>query len=1581
MRRTLIILLLAAACGRSTDRPDEPGQTRSDKLVTALSAIPGQYVVVLVDPVAAAELGAKAGELAARHHGTVLHVYGAVLNGFAVSMAAPDALALAEEPEVRFVEEDGRVRGAAAVGGAGSTTVPPSTQPAGAGVNVYVLDTGVRLDHVELAGRASAAYPDATVSPATADCSGHGTWVAALAAGATAGVAPGALIRSVKVLGCDGSGGVSAVLAGIDWVARNRVTPAVGLIAASAGPSPALDEALERAIAGGMPYVVAAGNAGADACDASPGRASPAITVGAVSASVGGGATPYLALPLSNGGPCVDVLAPGLSLVSAWNTHAASTQTMSGTSGAAAQAAGAAASFLQLNPGASPAHVAAALAGTSLVDGVTGLRPGTPNRVVRPDAVRAGHDDATAPTVSIDVPAQGATLGGAVTITATASDAVAVTQVAFYVDGVYLSADSTAPYSVPWDTAPLGNGPRTLVAHAYDAAGNEGESAPVEVTLDNPGFAVFDSATGAPRCSAPGPVCDSGPVLEGRGPVGPERNTPNTIGLPCADGAGGFFHVDESLDAIRVATLDGSPLAVGKGVEVRIEAWAYADFTHDAIDVYLAPDADAPVWELVTTLHPEAAGAQTLTFRHTLGVGPLQAFRAALRFDGSPATCTDGIYDDRDDLVFAVGDGTPDVAKPVVDVSAPLAGAVIGGATKLAATATDDRGVVRRVEFLVDGRLVATATSPNEGTDRFEAPWDAASVADGSHQVVARATDGAGNVETSASVTFAVADVVPPTVAIHSPEAGQSVGGVATISADAWDDRAVARVEFYANGLLVAARSTAPWEVPWNTAALNGSVTLTARARDAAGHETVSAPVVVFADHVAPTVAITSPTEGDVVSAGVTLAATLGDNRLISNITKVEFLANGAVVATDDRLYPTAPCSVLWRAGSYPNGTYVLVAKAYDAAGNVGTSGAVNVEVDDSAAPTVTIATPADGSTLRGIAELTAVAVDDGLMDRVDLYLGATKLATRTTAPYTTLIDTVAAGLPDGDYVLTATAWDAAGNSSSATANVKVDNTPPAVTLTAPAAPAGVSGTYTLRATATDNQTVDHVDFYVGATVLATDSAAPFEAVWDTALVDNGAYEVGAIAWDSAGNGRTSAVVTLTVWNASTADYDSAREVPACAAVAPLCFSGSLLESRGGIPARAEASAPNTLDGCMDGGFGQYHVDESIDQITIRTLDGTSLAPGKTVSVDVRFFAVSAELDRVDLFRAADAGAPAWVWFATVAPTASGLQTLSATYVLPTGPVQAVRAAARYAENGPATCAAGSFDDRDDLVFLVESPGADLSLPTVSIRNPVDGGTVHGAVVVKADAADDRGVDRVELAVDGVVVATDAVAPYEIEWESSDVANGAHQLVATAHDTSGNHRASNPVFVTVASAANAQFSPSLLVPACSGTTSFCDSGSLVEGRGLLGPEVNASNTVAGECPDGELGTYLEEESIERIVIRTDDGGVLAPGKLARVEVTVFASSAYGLDALDLYHATVSGSGTPSWSYLTTLLPSRAGPQVLSTVYPLPPGAGQGLRARFRYAGSEAPCGTVLEDGTIVTDSYDDHDDLAFGVLP
>ncbi len=143
MRRYLAILLVAAACSRATrQQHDAPAETRSDKLIRARSPIPGQNVVILDGSVAAADLAAEAGELAGKHGGSVLHVYGAALNGFAVTMSARDALALAAEPDVRFVEEDGRVWVAATAGGGAAGTLVAPLQ-AGTGVNLYVLDTGV----------------------------------------------------------------------------------------------------------------------------------------------------------------------------------------------------------------------------------------------------------------------------------------------------------------------------------------------------------------------------------------------------------------------------------------------------------------------------------------------------------------------------------------------------------------------------------------------------------------------------------------------------------------------------------------------------------------------------------------------------------------------------------------------------------------------------------------------------------------------------------------------------------------------------------------------------------------------------------------------------------------------------------------------------------------------------------------------------------------------------------------------------------------------------------------------------------------------------------------------------------------------------------------------------------------------------------------------------------------------------------------------------------------------------------------------------------------------------------------------
>ncbi|HKV82076.1 MAG TPA: hypothetical protein VJP02_28265 [Candidatus Sulfotelmatobacter sp.] len=174
--------------------------------------------------------------------------------------------------------------------------------------------------------------------------------------------------------------------------------------------------------------------------------------------------------------------------------------------------------------------------------------------------------------------------------------------------------------------------------------------------------AVFDNTLKAPKCVNVGSGCDSGPsLLLGRDTLagGTEPNQPNTINSSCADGTSGTFHSDESNDRIVVSTIDGSTLAAGKTVKVSATVWAYSGFTSDHLDLYYAANASSPTWTLIGTITPSAAGAQTLSANYTLPNGSLQAVRAQFRYLGSASSCTAGAYNDHDDLIFAVGAGTP----------------------------------------------------------------------------------------------------------------------------------------------------------------------------------------------------------------------------------------------------------------------------------------------------------------------------------------------------------------------------------------------------------------------------------------------------------------------------------------------------------------------------------------------------------------------------------------------------------------------------------------------------------------------------------------------------------------------------------------------------------------------------------------------------------------------------------------------------------------------------------------------------------------------------------------------------------
>ncbi len=252
----------------------------------------------------------------------------------------------------------------------------------GAGVSVYVVDTGVS-PHNEFGSRLAAGFSAINDGRGTADCHGHGTHVAGTAVGATLGVAPGARVVPVRVMNCAGSSAGSSVLQGLDWVAANGSRPGVVNLSLGGGVSTTVDAAAQRLVTAGFSVVSAAGNSNVDACSSSPGRAAGLINVAASDQA-------DAKASFSNWGNCVALWAPGTAIASAGHTAVNSVVGMNGTSMAAPHAAGVVALLLQGQPSMAPAQVRQQLLAQASTHAITG----TPGSMTR-SLLYAG-DDSTA---------------------------------------------------------------------------------------------------------------------------------------------------------------------------------------------------------------------------------------------------------------------------------------------------------------------------------------------------------------------------------------------------------------------------------------------------------------------------------------------------------------------------------------------------------------------------------------------------------------------------------------------------------------------------------------------------------------------------------------------------------------------------------------------------------------------------------------------------------------------------------------------------------------------------------------------------------------------------------------------------------------------------------------------------------------------------------------------------------------------------------------------------------------------------------------------------------------------------------
>ena len=356
--------------------------------------ITGSYIVVLKETTSKSDVDNAANEFETKHGFRTERRFKTAIKGFSGKLSDAAVTTLRNDSRVAYIEQDQIVNLVNTQSNPLSWGLDRVDQPAlplnktynysqdGTGVDAYIIDCGILLSHTDFGGRAVTGFDAVTSGGLAIDGNGHGTHVAGTVGGTAYGIAKNVNLIAVRVLDATGSGTISGVIAGIDWVTNDHSTntnrvghPAVANMSLGGGVSTALDDAVRRSITVGVTYCIAAGNSTADASTSSPADVVEAITVGATD-------NKDAFANFSNYGSLVDINAPGVNITSDWNTSTTATNTISGTSMATPHVTGVAALYLQANPTASPAQIQAAITTNATMGKITSLKTGTVNKLL-----------------------------------------------------------------------------------------------------------------------------------------------------------------------------------------------------------------------------------------------------------------------------------------------------------------------------------------------------------------------------------------------------------------------------------------------------------------------------------------------------------------------------------------------------------------------------------------------------------------------------------------------------------------------------------------------------------------------------------------------------------------------------------------------------------------------------------------------------------------------------------------------------------------------------------------------------------------------------------------------------------------------------------------------------------------------------------------------------------------------------------------------------------------------------------------------------------------------------------------------
>jgi hypothetical protein len=749
-------------------------------------------------------------------------------------------------------------------------------------------------------------------------------------------------------------------------------------------------------------------------------------------------------------------------------------------------------------------------------------------------------------------------------------------------------------------------------------------------------------------------------------------------------------------------------------------------------------------------------------------------------------------------LVVDGGAGSgPTDSWPSVSITNPTNGAAVSGTSvNITADATDDNGV-DQVEFFVDGGSIGIDTN---GADGWSVSWDITSVTDGDYTISATATDTA--LQTASDSIGVTVDNVddPPSISITNPTDGATVSGTIDITADASDDRGVDHVEFFVDGSSIGTDTNGAdgWSVSWDSTTMaDGPYGISATATDTTSQTASdSIGITVVMPNDPPSVSITSPTSGATVIGILNITADASDD---NGVDQVEFFVDGSSIGIDTN--GANGWSVSWDSASVTDGAHTISATATDTASQTA-SDSIGVTVDNvDDPPSVSITSPADGSTVSGTFDITANASDDKGVDQVEFFVDGGSIGIDTNGADGWSVSWDSTSVTDGAYSISATATDTASQTASDGIGVTVvrPDDPPSVSITSPADGATVNGTLNITADASDDNDVVQVKFFVDGGSIGTDTngADGWSIPWNSTWVTDGAHMITATAIDTASQAASDSIgvtvnnagdapsvsitspadgatvsgtaVNITVdasdddgvvdgwsiaWN-STWVADGAHTISATATAtdaASQTASDSIGVTVNNVGDPPSVSITNPADGATVSGTAvNITVDASDDDGVVQV---TFFVDGGNIGTDTN-------------------GADGWsiAWNST--SVTDGAHTISAT--------------------ATDTASQTASDSIGVTVDNVDGP------PSVSITNPSDGGIVSGtAVNITADASDDVGVDQVEFFVDGgsIGIDTNGADGWSAVWDSTSVTDGAYTMSVTATDTAS-QTASDSIGITV----------------------------------------------------------------------------------------------------------------------------------------------------------------------------------------